>query len=114
MSAPYQKIQIRRIKDFSQNLDTNEFAEIVPDYGEMVFSHQPNKDELVIGDGSTTLPNLPRLNFQKLYSSPRITSSSTAPPPVNGDLWVDLSDSEHPTIKVYVGNDWKPIVGVWG
>jgi hypothetical protein len=68
MSDKYTKIQFKRIKDTTKNLDSSEYAEVVPDYGEPVFSHTTNKDEMVIGDGTKTIPNLPRLNLVALNS----------------------------------------------
>lgn len=115
MSAPYTVIQVKRIQDTSKNLDSSTYANVVPQYGELVFSHQTDKDELVIGDGSTTIPNLPRLNFQKLAQTSLVNSSTTAPAaPSIGDIWVDTSNPATPIINVYTSAGWKPLVGVWG
>lgn len=115
MSAPYTLIQIKRIQNTSKNFDSDDYVSTVPQYGELVFSHQTNKDELVIGDGIKPIPELPRLNLQKLSSLSKIQSSTTAPSsPSVGDLWVDITNPSAPIIKVYTSNGWKPLVGVWG
>lgn len=60
----YTTIQVKRTNN--KTLDDSSLANIVPAYGEIVFSHTSGKDEFVIGDNSTTIPNLPRLNLQSI------------------------------------------------
>lgn len=114
MSQLDAKIRVKKT-DGGRTLDNSTYTNVTPDYGELVFSHSSSKDELVIGDGTHTIPNLPRLNFQKLSQTSLIKSGSTAPTsPSAGDLWVDISNPDTPILKVFVNNTWKPIVGVWG
>ena len=79
MSDKYTTVQIRRLKDTSTDFDNASYANIIPKYGELVLSHTSTKDELVAGDGTTTLPNLPRLRIKDLNSfiTPEADGSST-------------------------------------
>lgn len=63
MAQAYTKIRIKRTtKSFSDSSVKN----IIPDFGEWVYSHTANLDELVVGDGEHTIEFLPRLNLSYL------------------------------------------------
>ena len=94
----YTTIQVKRTNN--KTLDDSSLANIIPAYGEIVFSHTSGKDEFVIGDNSTTIPNLPRLNMQAASNMSKFDGNK-----------LTLGDNTHQgSIELYDGSNNKTTI----